>query len=166
MALSALRWGSLVQNNHTVFRRTHFKLLLWWNDIICCWYYLSGVYSNVHAVDWGGAWGTSWVGSKNKQKQKVSDVILCCCHRALCIGKDFLHFNTYNTYIFQSSFSKVAAVGRHHERGAAAWRPRPSFAIYFVLVLNSRITLKWCTLWTDIFDQLISINSFFLMRMN
>ena len=42
----------------------------------------------------------------------------------------------YDIYLIQSQYTKVAAVGRHHKRGVAAFGCATSFVVSFVLALN------------------------------
>ena len=42
----------------------------------------------------------------------------------------------YDIHPIQSQYTKVAAVGRHHKRGAAAFGRGTSFVVSFVLALN------------------------------
>ena len=44
--------------------------------------------------------------------------------------------NCYDIYLMQSQYTKVAAFGRHHKRGAAAFGRATSFVLSFVLLLN------------------------------
>ena len=43
----------------------------------------------------------------------------------------------YDIYRIQSRYTKVAAFGRHHKRGGAAFGRATSFVVSFVLALNS-----------------------------
>ena len=43
----------------------------------------------------------------------------------------------YDIYIIQSQHTKVAACGRHHKRGDAAFGRATSFVVSFVLALNN-----------------------------
>ena len=42
----------------------------------------------------------------------------------------------YDIYRIQSRYTKVAAFGRHHKRGGAAFGRATSFVVSFVLALN------------------------------
>ena len=42
----------------------------------------------------------------------------------------------YDIYLIQSQYTKVAAFGRHHKRGAAAFGCATSFVASFALALN------------------------------
>ena len=42
----------------------------------------------------------------------------------------------YDIYLIQSQYTKVAAFGRHHKRGDAAFGRATSFVVSFVLALN------------------------------
>ena len=44
--------------------------------------------------------------------------------------------NCYDIYLIQSQYTKVAAFGRHHKRGGAAFGRATSFEVSFVLALN------------------------------
>ena len=44
--------------------------------------------------------------------------------------------NRYDIDLIQSHYTKVAAFGRHHKRGGAAFGRATSFVVSFVLALN------------------------------
>ena len=44
--------------------------------------------------------------------------------------------NSYDIYLIQSQYTKVAAFGRHHKRGDAAFGRATSFVVSFVVALN------------------------------
>ena len=49
---------------------------------------------------------------------------------------DKYYGNRYDIYLIQSHYTKVAAFGRHHKRGGAAFSRATSFVVSFVLALN------------------------------
>ena len=44
--------------------------------------------------------------------------------------------NCYDIYLIQNQYTKVAAFGRHHKGGSAAFGRATSFVVSFVLALN------------------------------
>ena len=59
-----------------------------------------------------------------------------CSDRPLPTCKDKYCGNCYDIYFIQSQYTKVAAFGRHHKRGGAAFGLATSFVVPFVWTLN------------------------------
>ena len=55
--------------------------------------------------------------------------------------------NCYDIHPIQSQYTKVAAVGRHHKRGGAAFGRATSFVVSFVCALNGASILALSTIY-------------------